>query len=75
MLEAHNVHCSQFQVLAESIRNMQMPPPPNKWYALAFDNFDLNRDGMISYTDVLEILTQYVDAFIEINNKDQSVLS
>jgi Ca2+-binding EF-hand superfamily protein len=37
-------------------------------YFLAFRNFDADSDGWISYTDVIEILTQYVDAFVDINN-------
>lgn len=56
-------------VLSDTLRRLNIPPPPSEWYFLAFRNFDLDSDGWIGQSDVLDICTQYVDAFVQLNNE------
>eukprot|EP00392_Amoebophrya_sp_AT5.2_P016278 g16538.t1 len=66
-----SVNSIQFAlVLADTLKKLQVAPPNNKWYSDAFRNFDLDKDGWIEQSDVIDICVQYVNAYLQLNNSN-----
>ena len=43
-------------------KHEEVTPPTNEWFVKAFNNFDTDGDGFLSYEEIIEIVEQYVDA-------------
>ncbi|CAD7972817.1 unnamed protein product, partial [Amoebophrya sp. A25] len=59
-------------ILSDALKKLSIAPPNAEWYTAAFQNFDLDKDGWISKSDVADICVQYVNAYLKLNTKTSS---